>query len=117
MTFTVAVPAAAIAVGSLTDLLSGLRHPTVRLRPFDRRVIDFCAQFSTALFRDSEARRYPEIQALAYWMRRSELLRMADGFASLEDSSVVLAPRGLVFHVAAVPMSTQSSCIHGFCPS
>ena len=104
MSFSLVAPATDSP--SLDRLLDRLRQPSLRLRPFDRRIIDFCAQFSTVLFRDHEARVHPEIQALAYWMRRSELLRMAEEFSRLKRDDVVLAPRGLVFHIAPSNVDT-----------
>lgn len=66
-------------------------------RPFGPESIAFCADLSRALAR--RARRLPEMQALAYWIRRSEIARLRDSFAALEDDRTVLVPRGTVFHV------------------
>ena len=83
----------------LEALLKRLSDPGRRAMPFSDGILDFCARFSTALFRDGEARRYPELQALAFWMRKSELTRMKAEFESLQSEATLLMPRGLVFHV------------------
>lgn len=83
----------------LDGLLARLRAPEARLPPFDSEAVEVCSRVSTALFRDLEARKHPELQALAFWMRKAELERMRTEFAALETERVLLAPRGLVFHV------------------
>ncbi len=83
----------------LHELLERLSDAQGRAVPFNDSVLDFCARFSTSLFRDSEARLYPELQALAFWMRKSELVRMKAEFESLQTDSTLLMPRGLVFHI------------------
>lgn len=67
------------------------------LAPFQREVVDFCATLSQLLFRDSAARQHPELQALAYWMRRAELSRLSA--AQPAEGPVLRMPRGLVFHI------------------
>src|SRR6185312_15989073 len=83
----------------LERLRGRLRGPESRLSPFDKNAVEFCARFSTALFRDVEARRHPELQALAFWMRKAELERMRTELAALQTDRVLLVPRGLIFHV------------------
>src|SRR6476661_4350420 len=60
----------------LDGLLARLRAPEARLPPFDSEAVEVCSRVSTALFRDLEARKHPELQALAFWMRKAELERM-----------------------------------------
>lgn len=90
----------------LDGLTAALSNPSARLTPFSEAILDFCAKFSTVLFRDRDARRYPELQALAFWMRKAELQRFRDEFRSLETPSTLLVPRGLVFHVAPSNVDT-----------
>jgi hypothetical protein len=91
----------------LQGLLMKLSHPSTRLRPFSDGILDFCARFSSALFRDGEARSHPEIQALAFWMRKAELMRLKEEFSSLQRDCTLLAPRGLVFHVPPSNVDTM----------
>jgi hypothetical protein len=83
----------------LECVLERLQDPELRLSPFDDNAIEFCAALSTSLFRDGEARQHPELQALAFWMRKAELQRAKAEFRALETEQLLLAPRGLVFHV------------------
>ncbi len=83
----------------LHDLIAGITEPGFRREPFGDATIGFCSDLSRALFRDEAARRYPELQALAFWMRRSELLRLKDEFLEMGTGATTLVPRGLVFHL------------------
>ncbi len=76
------------------------------LEPFSDQVIDFCASFSRAIFKDPEALQYPELQALAFWMRRAELIRLREAFAALEQPDALLAPRGVAFHIPPANVDT-----------
>src|SRR5438034_9618738 len=91
----------------LSAVLAGLKQAgTTALEPFSAEVMEFCAGFSRALFKDAEAARYAELQALAFWMRKAELSRMRDEFAGLATPQTVRAPRGLVFHVPPANVDT-----------
>jgi len=75
-----------------------------RLQPYSDEVIAFCASFAHELAR--RARGMPELQALAFWMRKAELLRMRDEFCALGTANVVLVPRGVVFHLPPANVDT-----------
>ena len=89
----------------LAEVLAGLKQ-AASLEPFSDPVLCFCAEFSSLLFKDPEARRYPELQALAFWMRPSEVARLERDFAALERPDTLRAPRGLVFHVPPANVDT-----------
>jgi Acyl-CoA reductase (LuxC) len=80
----------------LADLLARLNSTPVAL-PFDQSRMDFLADLSLRLGR--VARGLPETQALAFWMRKSELRRLEQSFAALGSQDIVLMPRGTVFHI------------------
>jgi hypothetical protein len=82
----------------VAELVDAVRSAPV-LEPFSEPVVEFCAALAQAISRSPDARRYPELQALAFWMRRSALQQLAVEFRRLESDDVVLAPRGLVFHL------------------
>jgi hypothetical protein len=67
--------------------------------PFSDSRIDCCHQLSRALFSDAEARAFPELQSLAFWLRKTEILRLRDDFDARARSGTVRVPRGLVFHI------------------
>jgi len=67
--------------------------------PFSPPLIDCCADISSALMADREARQFPELQALAFWLRKAAVVRLANEFAELQSRECLLTPRGLVFHI------------------
>jgi hypothetical protein len=81
------------------DLLAGLSARDARLPPFDDAVLSFCSDLSQTLFRNPECRAHPELQALAFWLRHAELVRLKAAFTSMECDDLALVPRGLVFHL------------------
>lgn len=89
----------------LPEILKALKQPTA-FEPFAGDVLNFCNDLSRNLFQDTEARRHPELQALAYWMRKSELLRMRQEFEALAPAQTLRVPRGLVFHVPPANVDT-----------
>ncbi|MEB3196601.1 MAG: acyl-CoA reductase [Candidatus Sericytochromatia bacterium] len=77
------------------------------LRPFDPRLLAFFSAFSQILFAHPEGRHYPDLVALAFWMRRAELARLQRAFEALATPEVLLAPRGLVFHIPPANVDTM----------
>jgi hypothetical protein len=89
--------------GSLPVLLEQLRDaPTAR--PYSEETLRFCAAFAQRLGRAT--RGMPELQALAFWMRRAELHRLRDEFAALGTDAVAYVPRGIVFHIPPANVDT-----------
>ncbi|WP_158716304.1 acyl-CoA reductase [Blastococcus sp. Marseille-P5729] len=74
------------------------------LPPFGDEVIDFGAALSRRL--SKIGRGMPETEALAFWMRKAELRRLADSFAALGTETELLMPRGTVFHVPPANVDT-----------
>jgi hypothetical protein len=64
--------------------------------PFAPPVLGFFAELSRRLFASEPARASPEIQALAFFLRRASLQRLE---AEFRAKSAARAPRGTVFHV------------------
>lgn len=92
---------------TVADVLAGLAGTRDdRPRPFDDRVLACAAALSQALFRDPEAKGYPELQALAFWLRRAELATMADAFGALETDASLLVPQGTVLHFPPANVDT-----------
>jgi hypothetical protein len=67
--------------------------------PFSDSRIDCCQRLSRALFSDAEARVYPELQSLAFWLRKAGILPLRDEFATRTRPDIVRVPRGTVFHI------------------
>jgi hypothetical protein len=87
--------------------LSGLLRSDAAGQPFDGSVVDAVANLSQRIFHDREARRYPELQVLAFWMRKAEISRLAAEFSSLQSNRRLLSPRGLVFHLPPSNVDTM----------
>ena len=84
---------------SLDGVVGILSQPSPPRLPFSDSTVEFCAAFSQAIFQDREAARYPELAALAFWMRKAEIIRLRSDFERAVRADTVAAPRGLVFHV------------------
>jgi hypothetical protein len=68
-------------------------------RPFAPGVVEACMDLSQRILRDAGARRYPELPALAFWMRKAELHRLQQEFDLLQRADRLLVPCGTVFHL------------------
>lgn len=75
------------------------------LPPFGQAQLGFAAQLAKALFASTAVRAYPELVALAFWLRPANLKRTIDAFVTRQGDAVHL-PRGLVFHVAPSNVDT-----------
>jgi len=82
----------------LADLRAQIAGSPVT-QPFEASVVDACIALSQRLLRDPSARRYPELQALAFWMRKTELYRLQQQFELLQRDDRLLVPCGTVFHL------------------
>ncbi len=91
----------------LESLLADLQK-SPSLRPFSDEIVEFCQAFSRRIFADPGARRFPELQSLAFWMRKTELIQMRSEFQSIDRSPVRRTPRGLVFHIPPTNVDTIS---------
>jgi hypothetical protein len=87
----------------LGNALSYLNAVAV-VAPFDPSRLDFVEDLSRRLRR--KGRGLPETQALAFWMRKSELHRQAQSILELGGDQAVLMPRGTVFHVPPANVDT-----------
>jgi hypothetical protein len=67
--------------------------------PFDARAVAFVARFSQCLLTDPQARRFPELIALAHWFRAARLKELASRYPR-ETHAAIVRGRGLAFHLA-----------------
>jgi hypothetical protein len=81
------------------------------LPPFDATVIKFIQTISNRILRDMSFRVYPELMAMAHWMRRSHLLEIEKHFVEKMGNRVWL-PRGTVLHFA--PSNVDSIFIYSW---
>lgn len=75
------------------------------LKAFAPPTLAFVDALSGALMRSTTARQYPELMALAFWMRKANLARLEQSFVQ-ELGERLLVPRGTVFHVAPSNVDT-----------
>ena len=94
----------AVEVG---EVLCGLRRaPRRHVDPFHPARIDFSDAVSRAIFHHPRSRAFPEMLAVAFWLRRAAVTRLADRFAALEAGGSLRAPRGLAFHLPPTNVET-----------
>jgi hypothetical protein len=67
--------------------------------PFAEEVMRLCDDISRRIMAGTEARHYPELLALGFWIRKAELHRLRGEFGALDRPDRVLAPSGTVFHL------------------
>lgn len=100
---TVEVLVPAQATVSLDALLAEVAAAPLA-RPFDASRTRFLADLSRVLRRNG--RGMPEIEALSFWLRKSEVSRLAKQFQELGDEEVLLVPRGTAFHIPPANVDT-----------
>lgn len=72
---------------------------TVRVKvPFNESIINFMDDFSKRILKDKEAKLYPDVITLGFWLRKSSVLQMKKRFE--KDGGCIRLGRGVVFHVA-----------------
>lgn len=65
------------------------------LRPFADEVCDFLSDLSSTLLKSKNARLYPDLSAIAFWCRRSNIQNMKKSYDDIESR----IGRGLCFHI------------------
>ena len=76
------------------------------LQPFDARTLAFLTVLSRTLSADAALRSHGEVQALAFWLRPTELRHLVERTRASEGEDAVLVPRGTVFHVPPANVDT-----------
>jgi hypothetical protein len=74
--------------------------------PFSDERIALAVALGRCLAAAPEARRIPALQALAFWMRKVEILRLRDEFQRATSESIVRVPRGTVLHFPPTNVDT-----------
>ena len=75
--------------------------------PFAPEVIQFCGRLSRLIFQSKSARAFPDLQALAFWMRPAGLGPLNESVRRLETAHSRLVPRGIVFHIPPANVDTM----------
>jgi hypothetical protein len=80
---------------------------TARLRsPFADESMELAQTVSSGLLGDPDARRFPELVALGFWLRKANLSRIAEQWRAGVQGGVLYLPRGTVFHLAPANVDT-----------
>ncbi len=66
-------------------------------KPFEKNIIDFLQDFSNCLIKDKKNIKFPEIIAFAFWIRKSNLIKIEKNLKLLKNETRI--GRGLAFHV------------------
>lgn len=81
--------------------------------PFDNSIIDFLDTLSKILMKSREAKAYPDVVTLGFWMRKSAVLTLKERFET-HDLDIKIG-RGVAFHIAPsnVPVNYAYSLVTG----
>lgn len=88
-------------IARILEALEDARRP-----PFADETKAFIAALSSVLLKDAGAKRFPEIQALGFWIRPAMIERLERDFRAATPQRVVRAARGLVFHLPPANVDT-----------
>lgn len=80
-------------------------YTTFPLEPFSEVVVNFLEELSKKLLKNSGLRKYPELVALGYWLRKSNIKTLQNEFFRRTNGKVV-KPRGVVLHFAPSNVDT-----------
>ena len=75
-------------------------------RPFAEEGLALVADFSAEVLADPAARRWPEMAALGFWMRRANIARIQAAFEAACGGRLLVG-RGLAFHIAPSNVDTM----------
>ncbi|HUO69172.1 MAG TPA: acyl-CoA reductase [Solirubrobacteraceae bacterium] len=91
----------------MVDVLERLRRPVDEAGgAFSDLRLAFSDDVSRAILRRPDVRAHPELVALAFFLRRSAVTRLARDFAELVGATQLRAPLGLAFHVPPTNVDT-----------
>lgn len=76
------------------------------LKPFDEISVQFLSTLSQTILKHKGIKNYPELVALAYWLRKSNLLDIINSFQKKVNKSEIIVPAGLAFHIAPSNVDT-----------
>ena len=74
--------------------------------PFEQKLLNFLSSLSSNLIKRKESKLMPELMALGFWLRRSNLEKIKKEFFLHAKKSVINKPRGVVFHIAPKNVDT-----------
>jgi hypothetical protein len=82
-----------------------LNIETKVIKAFSDELVEFVNDVSKAILKDKFFKQYPELMALAFWMRKSHIKELKNYFIEQKKDKILLG-RGVVFHVAPSNVDT-----------
>ncbi|MDC3315667.1 hypothetical protein OAV81_02855 [Candidatus Thioglobus sp.] len=79
---------------------------------FDDDAISFLHSLSKKIMAHSEARQHPELLALAFWLRKSNLLMIFKKWIDRQPTNQIITSRGIAFHIA--PSNVDSIFVYSW---
>ncbi len=76
------------------------------LNSFDKISIQFLSTLSQTILKHKGIKNYPELVALAYWLRKSNISTIINQFQKNINKSELIVPGGLAFHIAPSNVDT-----------
>lgn len=97
-------------VGNEKTLKSGTSLPP--MKAFDEKIIDFCNEISKKIMSSPEARVFPDVVTLGFWLRKANISKLKNKY--LFDESLKIG-KGVAFHIAPsnVPINYAYSLFTG----
>ncbi len=94
-------------------VISKMRNDTPSKEPFNPEIIDFLGFLSKELVRRREAKAYPDVVTLGFWLRKAHLRQLENQYG-FGDSCIHMG-RGIAFHIAPsnVPVNFAYSLVSG----
>lgn len=77
------------------------------LVPYSNYVCDFLDVLSSALRKDSEAKRYPDVQTFSFWIRKSNIQKKKEEYEERQKGRLTVG-KGIVFHIS--PSNVPVNC-------
>jgi hypothetical protein len=75
------------------------------LKPFSNVALEFIEAISTKILLDKKSRQFPELIAMAHWLRKSHILEIKNEFNKLKENKTLVA-RGTALHFAPSNVDT-----------
>ena len=100
-----------IVIPKNIDTLDALQVQSKVMKPFSDILVDFVNDVSKSILKSSFFKQYPELMALAFWMRKSHLKELKNYFNEQNREKILLG-RGVVFHMA--PSNVDSIFVYSW---
>jgi len=89
-----------------SDFKQYFNDSSFELIPFEGKLLNFLSSLSSNLIKRKESKLMPELMALGFWLRNSNLEKIKKEFFLHAKESVINKPRGVVFHIAPKNVDT-----------